>query len=289
MPLVVPGSKFLGGVVVTLVFSSLLLTSDNGTYSNNNQSISVAFVGNSFTFVNDLPRVVEAMSDGKIARQDSCLHGSLTVTSLLQKGNGMYIFWGDSGNSDRGDADDDGFPDFGACTVPQLLLGYDETLVAETNNDNDNNYEDYYTDDGLNPCFQDPDYLEYYSIATRLPEDNENGNGNGNGNGNEYSTSRWDYVVINDQSMFPADYYKRMKSASTLQEAYVPMLNASNSIPILYQTWAYWREDIDMTDFVDIPTFTTMLKEGYEYYLENLEEELPSHLKPRIAPVGLGE
>lgn len=66
------------------------------------------------------------------------------------------------------------------------------------------------------------------------------------------------------------------------------MLNATESIPILYQTWAYWREDVNIIEFVDIPTFTSALKEGYEYCAEILEEVLPNHLKPEIAPVGLG-
>jgi len=97
----------------------------------------------------------------------------------------------------------------------------------------------------------------------------------------------WDYVVMNDQSMSPAVYNKRMQSASSLQKIYGPMLQEKNSIPILYQTWAYWRDDIDMSAFVDIPTFTYLLKEGYEYYASILEDKLSDNLKPRIAPVGI--
>eukprot|EP00537_Pseudo-nitzschia_pungens_P009239 CAMPEP_0172380010 /NCGR_PEP_ID=MMETSP1060-20121228/70218_1 /TAXON_ID=37318 /ORGANISM="Pseudo-nitzschia pungens, Strain cf. cingulata" /LENGTH=307 /DNA_ID=CAMNT_0013107755 /DNA_START=336 /DNA_END=1259 /DNA_ORIENTATION=+ len=262
MPVLAHSWKLLGGGVVALALSSMLLTGQNSK-----TAISVAFVGNSLAFVNDLPRVVETMSEGQIAKQDSCLHGRLTVTELLETGNGMYYFWADD-DSDR--SDNDGFPDFGACSVPQLLLGYDEGIA-------DDNFEDYYTIDGLNPCFEDPDYLEY-ATATRSPENDESSN--------KDSASRWDYVVINDQSMHPAVYYDRMESASTLLTVYVPMLNASNSIPILYQTWGYWREDIDMTGFVDVPTFTTRLREGYEYYSAILTEALPRHLTPRIAPVG---
>jgi hypothetical protein len=273
MPLSISAS-ILTGSVLLLALSSFVVFLASDTNGNADDSTSVAFIGNSFTFVNDLPRVIEAMSEGKIQRQDSCLHGALTVTSLLQKGNGMYTHWGNSTHVD------DDFPDFGACTVRQLLLGYDEELV--------NNYEDYYTDDGLNPCFQDPDYLKY-SIAIRSPEENENNDDELDGGLSASSSSlRWDYAVINDQSMYPAVYKKRMKSASTLWEEYGPMLNATESKPILYQTWAYWREDINMTGFVDIPTFTSALKEGYEYYAAILEEVLPNHLKPEIAPVGLG-
>jgi hypothetical protein len=219
---------------------------------------------------------MESLSEGNIQRQDSCLHGSLSVTTLLQKGNGMYNHWG---NSTR---DENGFPDFGACTVVQLLFGYDEGLVSD-------DYEEYYTNDGLNPCFLDGDYLEY-SIAIRSPEEHQNFDDelDDGSSAARVSSRRWDYAVINDQSMYPAVYNKRMKSASTLWEEYGPMLNASESKPILYQTWAYWRKDVNMTDFVDIPTFTSLLQEGYEYYAEVLEEILPNHLKPEIAPVGLG-
>ena len=110
---------------------------------NKNTVVSVACIGNSFQFVNDLPRVLETFGQ---VQQDSCLHGSLNFKTLTKKGNGMYRKW-------RRNA-----TDFGACTIPQLLLGYDYRLEA--------NYEDYYIDDGKNPCFQSAEYLEY-AIATR--------------------------------------------------------------------------------------------------------------------------
>lgn len=53
-------------------------------------------------------------------------------------------------------------------------------------------------------------------------------------------------------------------------------------------TWAYWREDINMTDLVvDIPTFTSRLYQGYQQYAEILQLQLPQSQAPRIAPVGL--
>lgn len=251
-------------VAVTLLAVSLLALF-LGT-NDVEDAVSIAFVGNSFTFVNDLPRVMEAL--GNLQRQDSCLHGATSITSLLQEGNGMYYHWG---NSSVGD--DTYFPDFGACTVRQLLLGYDEGLA--------NGYydADYYTDDGLNPCFQDAYYLKY-SVAWRE---------NLLAGESSSSSFHWDYVVINDHSMAPAVEENKNQSVATLWESYAPMLKATQSIPILFQTWAYWREDVNMTEFVDIPTFTLRLQEGYEEYAEILEEALPDHLKPEIAPVGLGE
>ena len=215
---------------------------------------------------------MEAFSEEGKFRQDSMLHGALTFTSLLKKGNGMYYWWENSTYTDEHILSS--YPDYGSCTVTQLLLSYDEALA---------NYGDYYTDDGLNPCFQDPNYLEYSimirssSSTTTALDDYDD----------EHYSFGWDYVVMNDQSMSPAIYNKRIQSASSLQKIYGPMLLETNSMPILYQTWAYWRDDIDMSDFVDISTFTYLLKEGYEYYASILEEALPDNLKPRIAPVGI--
>jgi hypothetical protein len=69
---------FVGDAIVVAASIVLFWTSTTTTV-NNDSIISVAFVGNSFTFVNDLPRIIEAFNeDGKI-RQDSMLHGALTV------------------------------------------------------------------------------------------------------------------------------------------------------------------------------------------------------------------
>jgi hypothetical protein len=50
--------------------------------------VRVAFIGNSITFVNDIPRLIEVMAQGRLT-QDSCLHGSLNFMTILSKGNGM--------------------------------------------------------------------------------------------------------------------------------------------------------------------------------------------------------
>ncbi|VEU34494.1 unnamed protein product [Pseudo-nitzschia multistriata] len=300
--------------LAALVVSSslLLLALDGGLRGMRPRTLSVAFVGNSFTFVNDLPRVLEAMAgEDTVGRaeagmeQDSCLHGGLSVTSLLERGNGMYAFWGngnsydDDGNKNNNEfsSNDDGsaggFPDYGACTVSQLLLGYDEAIVSNDDDDENNNFEEYYTNDGLNPCFRDADYRAYSASlrsARKNPYGNKNNKNNNNNDDDENGATppRWDYVVINDQSMYPAVDSKRAKSASALQYAYAPMLNASGAVPVLYQTWAYWRNDTDtvMDGLVDVPTFAKRLAEGYEYYAGVLGGELPARKRPRIAPVG---
>jgi hypothetical protein len=217
-------------------------------------------------FVNDLPRVLESFSDGTMYH-DSMLHGSLNFKSLLEKGNGMYEWWQNSTNA----INDDGMRDYGACTVNQLLLGYDDQLY---------NFDEYYYNDGYtNPCFLDEDYL-FYSIMVRQP-------GQDNDNDNYSAVLQWDFVVMNDQSTAPTNNNKKSQSAFALENTYVPLFLETESTPILFMTWAYWRDDIDMSALVDIPTFTSLLWEGYHYYAQVLEGALPIDRKPRIAPVGL--
>jgi hypothetical protein len=52
--------------------------------------LSVA-IGNSMQYYNDLPRFLEAISDGHI-EQNSCLHGDSNLHSNLVTG-GMYQLW----------------------------------------------------------------------------------------------------------------------------------------------------------------------------------------------------
>jgi hypothetical protein len=54
---------------------------------------SVAFLGNSMLYFNDFPRFFEEISSGSDSRrivQNSCLHGSASIASLLHGNNGMY-------------------------------------------------------------------------------------------------------------------------------------------------------------------------------------------------------
>eukprot|EP00535_Pseudo-nitzschia_heimii_P012564 CAMPEP_0197198460 /NCGR_PEP_ID=MMETSP1423-20130617/33383_1 /TAXON_ID=476441 /ORGANISM="Pseudo-nitzschia heimii, Strain UNC1101" /LENGTH=529 /DNA_ID=CAMNT_0042652293 /DNA_START=263 /DNA_END=1853 /DNA_ORIENTATION=- len=153
------------------------------------EEMRVAMIGNSLMYYNDLPRLLEAMSNGHLS-QDSCLHGAASFKSHLLYGNGMFVKW-DTGNAriwnvdnadnydsateayqeymesvyyNNDDAynDDNGqrqyttykldtkyshIYDFGACTVRQLLLGVDERLVEEYENDDDQNNDDSNEDD----------------------------------------------------------------------------------------------------------------------------------------------
>ena len=246
----------VGGLVIYAI-GYLLLESQSEEMLLASESRNVAFIGNSFQFANDLPRFMEELSQGRI-KQDSVLHGSLSLVSLLQRGNGMQHKWNKSIALDA-----NGYYDFGLCTVPQILSGYDSML---------GDYEDYYYDDGKNPCFQNATYLEY-TMAERK----------------ERFPTKFDFVIMNDQSSRPAYYNKQQASLQVLQETYAPLLEESGAIPILYATYGYWREDddMDMSDFEDIPTFTSLLYEGYQNYAQALRELLPESQNPRVAPVGL--
>ena len=244
---------FLMWFSVPIVGSSLLISLGLLLVQRDNPRINVAFVGNSFQFVNDLPRFLEALSLGKI-HQDSMLHGSLSLVTLLQRGNGMYYMWNTT-NALR----ENGIVDYGACTVPQLLLGYDDNLTSRNENE-------YYKDDGMNPCFQDDGYYEYRQACP---------------------SPSWNYVILSDQSARPAYEKKRNATMNILRTSYSPMLGENGATPVLLMTYGYWRDSVNMTELVDVPTFTSLLYEGYQEYAQLLKEELPDSQAPLMAPVGL--
>lgn len=237
----------------------LLYAGGKMTRTNANQIVNIAHLGNSFQFVNDLPRVLEAMGQGRI-RQDSVLHGSLSFVTLPRKGNGMWNKW----QNRKAYNDTTGFYDFGACSVVQLLYGYDEKLY---------DFDTYYYDDGKNPCVQDPNYLTFRDAQPSS------------------QSPVWDFVIINDQSVRPAIYEKALTSAKALKNKYAPLLEEIEAVPVLIHTWGYDADSADnnanMANLVDVPTFTNLLLEGYQLYAETLKEVLPVELEPRIAPVGL--
>lgn len=158
----------------------IILALINGDFSEQEEAVRVAMIGNSIMYYNDLPRLLEAMSGGQLT-QDSCLHGDASLESHLVYGNGMLekwntgqarmwdvdekeasheyyydIYYNSYGSSYGGDDasssnyDDQTFDeayiyDFGACTVEQLLLGYDDRLKEvyegdeQTDDDDSNN------------------------------------------------------------------------------------------------------------------------------------------------------
>jgi len=230
-------------------------------------------------YYNDLPRLMERLGDGHI-NQDSCLHGDADLNTILLWGNGMYPKWM-TGNARAGMSDRTQY-DFGACSVPQMLFGYDGNLEQKV--ENFGNYEDddvalaetmayddfvsYY--DGSNPCLRHENYYSYLQ--------------------NQYETNgapKWDYIVINDNTRSPARSEAREQSLEALQTYYLPWLQELGAIPILLATYGYWTPYRDMGGLTDVPTFTSLTYEGYIQYARLLQAGLPESQKPRIAPVGL--
>jgi hypothetical protein len=215
--------------------------------------------------------------------QNSCFHGNADLTSILVTGNGMYHHW--LSGSARIANNSSKIYDFGACTVKQLLFGYDAVLeeraaqVYEQGNDdgvehatNNDDFYSYY--DGYNACLRSQDYLTYldslyYEQGGVLPP-------------------QYDYVFMNDNTRSPARNVTRQASLQTLQETYVPWLLETGATPVFLFTHAYWTPYRDMGDELgDIPTFTALTYEGYKEYAALLQQYLPDSQKPRIAPVGL--
>lgn len=241
--------------------------------------VNVAFIGNSMMYYNDLPRLMEKLGDGHIY-QDSCLHGGATLSSILVWGNGMYDKWTTGtarvGEPGQGQA----MYDFGACSVPQLLFGFDEDLgtkleqadyadddasLAETTIADD--FFSYY--DQSNPCIRHETYYEYLEdkYATE-------------------GTPNWDYIIMNDNTRSPARYESRREGIEVLQNYYLPWIQELGATPILISTYGYWSPYRDMGGLSDVPTFTSLTYAGYLQYAKVLEDDLPPGQKPRVAKVG---
>ncbi|GKY97677.1 hypothetical protein MPSEU_000725900 [Mayamaea pseudoterrestris] len=242
----------------------------------------IAFIGNSMQYYNDLPRFMEALSDYHLT-QDSCLHGDATLQSILLTGNGMYQIWKDSGSA-RVYNDDATIHDFGACTVPQLLFGYDQDLQDRVDSNNYNQQQqqddqlqqqlndDFATfNDFKNPCVMDENYY-YWLQQNRF---------------NVTAPPHYDFVVINDNTRSPARTETRQASLQVLAETYVPMLLQTTSTPILICTYGYNSPYRDMGGLSTVPEFTSYTYQGYLEYTQLLANSLPRWQKPLISPVCL--
>jgi hypothetical protein len=212
----------------------------------------VAFAGNNFLATNDIPRLVEMMGLGRITQQ-SCIHPSSTIDSIISTGNGMASQWATK------NARDDGIYDVGVCTIKQLILGYDDSLSYNNNNEN-------YQNDGTNPCFEDQWYGAY--LANKIS-----------------NKTRPKYFVIagHTKRMALQDY--RGASIESLTNDYVPLLAESGAIPIVIANHAYWSSESNMTGLDNVATFTSMIYEGAQQYAQALSEGLTRPV--RVSPVGL--
>jgi hypothetical protein len=247
----------LGVVGLTRYTVEYMANTDKSSYN-------VAFIGNSNLFLNDLPRLVETMSQGHMF-QDSCLHAGGSMLKIVRTGNGMYNRWTTENalmesvewNDERGNQVS--LYDYGACSVPQLLLGYDPELSYA-------NYMNSYYDDGNNPCFENNDYLDYT-------------------NSFNYSEP-WDYVVMADQSKRMAFEEARYEAYLSFNYTYIPILNETGSVPIILQPHAFWSDQVNMTGLDDVTNFTSHIYNGALKYQAFLTKALKKKQKARLAPVG---
>lgn len=239
----------------------------------------VAFIGNSVQYYNDFPRLMEAMSGNRIRQQKSCLHGNADLDIILKWGSGTYPIWYNASNHNV-TAELAGIvplPDLGECSVHQLLLGYDSKLEDEPQDYNETSANDYdpskMLNDGKNPCFEMPQYLEFLSqdfFGTQ-----------------QGIPPQWDFVVMNDNTRTPCCTDQRQTTLAALTETYVPLFLETGATPILLQTHPYWASWRDMSGLIDIPTFASYTYAGYRQYIDVLGSQLPANQQPRLAPVGL--
>jgi Thioredoxin len=260
------------GVMITILallavpLTKLVRGNANNMYK---RTIQVAFVGNSLQFYNDFPRFLEAISANHIV-QNSCLHDNTTIANMMYSGNGMLKKFRTENAMIEGS--DGSLFDFGACTVHQLLLGNDPylfgnwkkyakpTIGAE--------YSGAYSD-GLNPCYNNSDYRSYVTKEFRS------------------NPPQWDFVVMNDDITATFMDETRQQSLTSLSTSFVSIFGKIGAIPVLLESPVYWTSFQNMSQFVDVPTFTSQTYEGYQEYAAMLDFYLPETQKSRIAPVGI--
>ena len=224
----------------------------------------VAFVGNSNIFVNDLPRLMESLSNGNIF-QDSCLHAGGSMLKIIRTGNGMYNRWTteaalkDDVTWYNMNGQETPIYDYGACSVPQLLLGHDAELTY-------NNYGAAFYNDGTNPCFMNGNYLDYTQSFN-------------------YSEP-WDFVVLADQSKRMSFEEARYEALLAFNYTYIPLLEMTGATPIVLQPHAFWSDNVNMTGLGDVANFTALIRNGAKEYQSFLSQGLPKSQAAKIAPVG---
>lgn len=226
--------------------------------------VNIAFIGNSYFYVNDMPRLFEQVA-GKHIFQDSCLHASGSVLNILKTGNGMYYKW-QTQNAMKGgieyvtSSNDVAYLyDYGACSVPQLLTGQDSMLSY-------GNQDGHYVNDGTNPCIKDNNYLEYENSF--------------------HYDGKWNYVVIVDQSKRMCFDDAREEAIMAFNYTYAPLLSRAGATPVLVQPHAFWSDAVNMTGLTDIPTFTSMIMDGAKIYKKFLDKHTRLGISAKIAPVG---
>jgi hypothetical protein len=73
-----------------------------------------------------------------------------------------------------------------------------------------------------------------------------------------------DYVVMNDQSQYPARTYNRNIVVQSMIKDYAPMFQASGAIPVFIVTAAYRNKVKGSADLGSVEQFTNLLVQGYQ-------------------------
>jgi hypothetical protein len=245
-------------------------------------------------------------------KQDSCLHGNANFQTILTWGNGMYNIW-NTGDSRVYNYHHGKINDYGACTVEQLLFGYDANLDLRLNDlikDFEDigsvTYDDAYNftenDDVVVDVDDDQVYYQYGDIEKMYSDDFFSYyDGSNPCLNNPYyyyylqnkyqlqssATMKWDFIVLNDNTRTPARNSSRLESIDVLNSTYLPWIQQTGAIPVFLATYGYWTPYRDMGGLGSIPEFTSLTYEGYQQYAAILEKSLPTGQTPRIAPVGI--
>jgi hypothetical protein len=212
---------------------------------------SVAFVGNRVLAINDLPRVLEALSNN-LWTQDSCLHTRGSLATITETGNGMYGMWNGKENAYL---EDQGVYDYGACTLHMLFQGKDDQLVYQ-------NMNGAYYDDGRNPCFQDDSYYQW-TLA------------------HQSNATKYDIVVLSDHPKRMAVSAARQNTISELQTTYSTYLSNSN-LAIIVAPNGFESDQTNMTGLGTLGQFTSLIHQGALQYANAV-----TNVKTRVAPVGI--
>jgi hypothetical protein len=281
----------------------------DSTRSIHSTSIRVAFVGNSMMYFNDFPRFFATLthtgSRGQVTiKQNSCLRGGASITSLLHNGNGMLPqFQTPNAIVYSNDTDYEFTYDYGACTVQELLTGHDEVVqnLIETDSNRIPHHESSVL--SKNPCQFDSSFLEWIRIhqePKQMPYRRSTGQRiSSTRSGKETMSSGWDYVVINDSTRDPAHEHTRRRSLDTLSTSYVDWFKSMNRnvTPVFLWTHAYIPKYPslvrNMVGLEDVANFTSLTGIGYRTYADLLHTRLlsmfrhPERPLPLIVPYGL--
>lgn len=96
---------------------------------------------------------------------------------------------------------------------------------------------------------------------------------------NSIKTGKWDIVVLQEQSQFPALPGKREQSFQTSVDVFTELIRRAGAEPLLYMTWG--RLDGDKTYEKLFPDYDTMQQKLSDAYIEAAKRN-----KIPIAPVG---